>query len=68
MAMNDTRMTPERVGLCFDCVHGERVPSARGAVFLRCGRADEEPEYPKYPRLPVLRCVGYEVIAPKSAT
>jgi len=48
------------VGLCADCVHARRVPSARGSVFFRCGRADREPEYPRYPHLPVLACNGYE--------
>jgi len=53
-------MCSARIGLCVDCIHARRVPSARGSVFVLCGRSDSEPEYPKYPRLPVIECKGYE--------
>ena len=47
-------------GLCADCVHGRRVASERGSVFLLCELALTDKRFEKYPRLPVLRCVGYE--------
>jgi len=47
-------------GLCADCVHGRRVGSERGSVFLLCELALTDKRFEKYPRLPVLRCVGYE--------
>jgi hypothetical protein len=48
-----------RVGLCFDCVHSQRIQSARGSIFYRCKLSDSDPSFAKYPRLPVLGCVGY---------
>jgi hypothetical protein len=47
-------------GLCPTCIHARTVTSARGSVFLLCGRNASDPRFPKYPRLPVIRCVGYE--------
>lgn len=32
----------------------------RGAIFLRCARADEDQSFLRYPPLPVLRCPGHE--------
>ena len=37
-----------------------RVPSARGAVFFLCRRAESDPAFPRYPRLPRLSCPGYD--------
>lgn len=48
-----------RVGLCFDCVHAQRMESDRGSVFYRCGLSATDPNFPKYPRLPKLSCPGY---------
>jgi len=48
-----------RVGLCADCVFGQRIESARGSVFYRCERSATDPTFPKYPQLPVRQCVGY---------
>ena len=48
-----------RVGLCFDCVHSQRIQSPRGSTFYRCKLSDSDPNFAKYPRLPVLHCVGY---------
>jgi len=36
------------------------VPTDRGQVFCRCGRADDEPAFPRFPMLPVLTCPGHE--------
>lgn len=47
-------------GLCGRCRHAEIVRSARGSLFLRCGRARTDPAFPKYPPLPVRACAGYE--------
>jgi len=51
---------PDRaVGLCADCVHANRVVSARGSVFWLCRLSASDPGFVKYPRLPVLRCRGH---------
>lgn len=47
-------------GLCADCVHGQRVVSARGSLFWLCRLSGRDPAFVRYPRLPVLRCPGYE--------
>lgn len=47
-------------GLCGRCLHVRRQGNARGSVFLRCGRADEDPRFPRYPPLPVRECAGFE--------
>jgi len=59
-----------QAGLCADCVHSQRVESARGSVFWLCELSRSNPAYPKYPRLPVLSCPGYRQIesAPSSET
>lgn len=49
-----------RIGLCFDCLHAQKIESARGSLFYRCQRSDTDPSFPKYPRLPVIQCRGYE--------
>lgn len=51
--------TPD-AGLCATCVHARRVASARGSVFMLCGRSATDRRFPKYPRLPVVRCAGYQ--------
>ena len=52
-------MNPRRIGLCFDCLHAQRIQSDRGSIFYRCKLSDTDPSFPKYPRLPVLHCDGY---------
>jgi hypothetical protein len=47
------------VGLCADCVHSERITSARGSTFHLCRLSATDPRFPKYPRLPVLACEGF---------
>lgn len=47
-----------RVGLCFDCRHAQRVPS-RQAVYWLCRLAATDARFVKYPRLPVTTCAGY---------
>ena len=51
-------------GLCIACLHGRRIESGKGSVFLLCRRSEYDPRYPRYPRLPVLRCAGYEATTP----
>lgn len=46
-------------GLCADCVHAQRIESARGSVFFLCALSLTDPRFPKYPRLPVISCSGY---------
>ena len=48
------------VGLCSLCRHVKRQDTKRGAIFYRCGRADDDPGFPKYPPIPVARCRGFE--------
>jgi hypothetical protein len=54
-----TKDEPGRVGLCFDCLHAQKIQSDRGSTFYRCKLSDTDPNFPKYPRLPVIRCNGY---------
>lgn len=51
---------PHTVGLCADCRHARRQETARGSVFWRCARAEDEPRFVRYPRLPVTTCPGFE--------
>jgi hypothetical protein len=55
----DTNNEQRRAGLCYDCVHAQRIRSDRGSTFYRCKLSDSDPTFPKYPRLPVLQCAGY---------
>jgi len=55
----DTKDDRQRVGLCFDCLHSQRIQSTRGSTFYRCKLSDTDPSYAKYPRLPVFHCAGY---------
>jgi len=50
----------QSVGLCADCRHARRQETARGSVFWRCGRAEEDARFVRYPPLPVTACAGYE--------
>jgi len=56
----DTEDRSRRIGLCYDCLHAQRIQSDRGSIFYRCKLSDTDPNFPKYPRLPVLRCDGYK--------
>src|ERR1700691_6303697 len=49
----------QRVGLCFDCLHSQRIQSPRGSTFYRCKLSDTDPNFAIYPRLRVLQCAGY---------
>lgn len=61
--MSDRRRPPEVVaGLCGLCVHRELLRSPR-SVFVRCGRAKDDPRFARYPALPVLECPGFEARA-----
>ncbi|MFA7297346.1 MAG: hypothetical protein WC211_09225 [Dehalococcoidia bacterium] len=57
---------PTSPGLCATCRWARVVPSARGSAFLRCGRSDLDAAFRRYPALPVLRCAGFEAVAPDS--
>ena len=59
--------SPPDPGLCGRCRHVRSQPSAKGSVFLRCGLADERPDFPRYPPLPVIECTGFETAAPPDA-
>jgi len=48
-----------RIGLCFDCLHSQRIQSERGSTFYRCKLSDSDPTFAKYPPLPVVSCAGY---------
>ena len=52
---------PMNSGLCASCRWAAAIESARGSVFLRCGRSDHDPAYRKYPPLPVRACAGFEL-------
>jgi hypothetical protein len=47
-------------GLCPQCVHARGIESAKGSLFLLCGRAKEDSRYPRYPGQPVVACRGFE--------
>ena len=49
------------IGLCSVCDHVIRQETKRGAVFYRCGRADEDPSFRRYPPIPVGQCPGFEL-------
>ena len=55
---------PTGAGLCGDCRHARPVETRRGTTFLLCGRAAVDARFARYPALPVLRCPGYEAVAP----
>jgi len=64
----DSAGEERRIGLCVDCLHSQRIHSARGSTFYRCKLADTDPTFPKYPRLPVVDCAGYMRKAGQSGT
>ncbi|MCR9094690.1 MAG: hypothetical protein NXI30_10785 [bacterium] len=55
----DPRPDPN-VGLCSACRFVKRQDTKRGAIFYRCGRADDDPSFRRYPPTPVVRCRGFE--------
>ncbi len=59
--MNDSPNAGQagRWGLCASCAHARVIASDRGAVFVQCALAKEDPRYPKYPVVPVRACEGY---------
>jgi|CXWL01.1.fsa_nt_gi hypothetical protein len=58
--LDDLRDLAVDPGLCVGCAHLRVLRSPR-SVFVRCGRADDDPRFPRYPPLPVLRCPGFAV-------
>ena len=44
------------IGLCSVCRFVKRQDTRRGAVFYRCGRADEDASFFRYPPIPVGEC------------
>ncbi|MFO0689330.1 MAG: hypothetical protein U0900_11540 [Myxococcota bacterium] len=61
--MGDAQRPGAAIGLCAQCRHRRELTSARGSVFHRCARAEEDERFPRYPPLPVRRCPGYEPVA-----
>jgi hypothetical protein len=64
--MNDRRESgqdTERDGLCASCRFREAVVSAKGSVFILCGRSRTDPAFPRYPPLPVWACRGHAPVA-----
>jgi hypothetical protein len=59
-AMNKSGGEKNKLGLCADCRHAQRIESSKGSLFLLCTRSKIDPRFPKYPRLPVLNCSGYD--------
>jgi hypothetical protein len=56
----ETQPLQATVGLCSACRHAVRQEGARGSVFWRCLRAEEDARYRRYPPLPVRVCPGHE--------
>ena len=52
------------IGLCSVCRFVKTQDTKRGAVFYRCGRADEDERFLKYPPIPVGECAGFELVEP----
>ena len=52
----------ESAGLCEECLHVQRVTSARGSTFYLCRLSQTDPGFPRYPVLPVLRCAGFQAV------
>jgi len=48
------------IGLCETCRFLRTQGTKRGAIFYRCGRADEDERFMRYPPLPVRACQGFE--------
>jgi len=57
--MNKSQGEKNKLGLCADCCHAQRIESSKGSVFLLCSLSKTDPHFPKYPGLPVLACTGY---------
>lgn len=59
--MNDDELKADRsrAGLCADCIHAQRVHSARSSTFYLCKLSAADPKFRKYPQLPVIQCRGY---------
>lgn len=49
-------------GLCARCRHLRTQGTTRGAVFFRCGRADEDDRFLRYPPIPVVACEGFDAL------
>jgi len=58
--MNKPGGEKNKLGLCADCRHAQRIESSRGSLFLLCTLSKVDPRFAKYPRLPVLTCSGYD--------
>jgi hypothetical protein len=58
--MNKSGGEINKVGLCADCRHAQRIESNRGSLFLLCALSKIDPRFPKYPGLPVSTCSGYD--------
>ena len=68
MSAGERRERDAAVGLCAACRFGHEQPTARGAVFWRCRRAEHDARFRRYPPLPVRECAGFEPGATGGAT
>ena len=55
-----------RVGQCSVCRFARVQRSAKGSVFWRCLRAQDDPRFLPYPPLPVRGCPGFQPTPPDS--
>ena len=60
MSVGEVRDPDAAVGLCAACRFGHAQPTARGAVFWRCRRAETDACFRRYPPLPVRECEGFD--------
>lgn len=50
--------------LCERCRHCREVTSGKGSRFLLCQLSQRDKRFSKYPPQPVVRCLGFEQVAP----
>ena len=60
MSKENTERPSSPIGLCETCRFVKTQGTKRGAIFYRCGRADEDDRFMRYPPLPVSACPGFE--------
>jgi hypothetical protein len=63
VSAGEVRDRETEVGLCAACRFGHPQPTARGAVFWRCRRAERDARFRRYPPLPVRECAGFDPVS-----
>jgi hypothetical protein len=53
--------------LCETCASMREVVTPKGSRFLLCRLSQTDPAFPKYPPQPVVRCTGYQRVAPRAS-